>query len=411
MYGRIVDATDSQLGYDPPQPWGHATRAPDFLSGRASAEGEIPMKKTALAVSTILLLVSGCIHFSDRRTVAAPDPGATAARASVVAPAPRNIILIVSDGFGFSHLTTANLILGDAFRLRTVPVVGIVQTRSADSLLTDSAGAASAMATGYKTNNRVISIDPSGTARPTVLQRAEKLGKATGVITTTGFWDATPAAFAAHSPSRYEAEDIATQMLGAGMEFIAGTGIENFGVEARKRVEDVASMFRYDLVRTRAELEAATGERTLVVLPETVNDVESSEIPLAVLAGKAIDLLSRDADGFFLLIENEGTDSASHSNATEDVLSSIRSLNRTAGVALDWAARNGDTLVIVTSDHETGGMQLYTNAAGQLEIRWGTKGHTGGDVPLLAWGPGSEAFAGILDNTDIAKKIFGFWGR
>lgn len=360
------------------------------------------MKKTALGL--LLIAISGCVPIADPAAVPVSDPSAAAL-------VPKNIIFVVGDGFGFSHLTTASLILGNSMRMKEMPVVGIVETRSANSLVNDSAAGASAMATGVKANNRVLSLDPSGTAHQTVLERAEALGKSTGLITTSVFWDATPAAFASHVASRYEAEKIVGQMLSAGVEFVAGAGLEKFGVEGRPTVEEVASATGYTLVRSRAELEVAQGDRTLVVLPDTRHEIESPDLPLATLATKAIELLSGDRDGFFLVIENEGIDGASHANVTEDVLASIRSFDAAVGVALDFAAREGNTLVIATADHETGGMQLYKNDEGQLDIRWGTTGHTGEAVPLLAYGAEAEAFAGLIDNTEIAKRIFGFWGR
>jgi len=379
-------------------------RGPAYAHGLQPSKRETTMNKKTLAL--LFLAVSACMPITDPAAV--PPPAAAGADSHALVPT--NIILVVGDGFGFSHLTTASLILDKSMRMKEMPVAGIVETRSASSLVNDSAAGASAMATGVKANNRVLSLDPAGTAHQTVLERGEALGKSTGLITTSVFWDATPAAFASHVASRYEAEEIIAQMLSSGAEFIAGAGLGKFGIEGRPAVEDVASAAGYTLVRSRAELEEARGRRTLVVLPETRHEIESPELPLATLATKAIELLAGDPEGFFLLIENEGIDGASHANVTEDVLASIRSFDAAVGVALDFAAGDGNTLVIVTADHETGGMQLYAKD-GQLDIRWGTTGHTGAAVPLLAYGPGAEAFAGLLDNTDIAKRIFGYWGQ
>ena len=132
-----------------------------------------------------------------------------------------------------------------------------------------------------------------------------------------------------------------------------------------------------------------------------------AQAPLPVLASKAISLLSSDPQGFFLVIEHEGVDGASHNNANENVVASLRSLDTVVGEALDFAAADGKTLVIVIGDHETGGLSL---AAGEgpagVNARWGTKDHTGGAVPVFAFGPGAAEFSGMIDNTDIAKKLF-----
>lgn len=357
----------------------------------------------------LLLVLSACVHVDHRRTAPAPSSPPQPAEVAAGVEVPKNIILVVGDGFGFAHLSTARLLLGEQLRMSEFPVAGIVQTRSASSLVTDSAAGASAMATGVKAPNGGISVDAEGTPQPTILQRAEELGKATGVVTTTYFFDATPAAFAAHAKSRRETESIVDQMLRSGMEIVAGAGSSAFGTEGRPSLRELADRHGFQHVETRAALGVVDATTPiLITLPKMVNDLESVEIPLDELARFAIDRLSRAPGGFFLVIENEGIDSASHENVTDEVFSSIRSLDRAVGVALDFAREHGNTLVIATADHETGAMQLY-ESEGQLEIRWGTRGHTGSAVPLLAFGPGSGAFSGLIDNTDIGKRLLGFW--
>src|SRR5690606_5415362 len=146
--------------------------------------------------------------------------------ASAGEPAPRGIVLVVGDGMGSAHFTLARLLRGADYRIGTMPEVGLVATHAVDTLVTDSAAAATAFATGVKTVKGAIGTDPSGAPVETVLEAAEARGLATGLVTTTVFVDATPAAFAAHAQSRAELGVIAQHMLSRGIEVIAGTGLE-----------------------------------------------------------------------------------------------------------------------------------------------------------------------------------------
>jgi alkaline phosphatase len=334
-------------------------------------------------------------------------------RGRPAAPAlePKKIILIVGDGMGPTHVTVARIIAGEASSFERFPVSGFMSTYSANSLVTDSAASATAFATGVKTNNGAVGVDAAGKPVESVLERAEQRGMATGVVTTTNFFDATPAAFAAHNASRREGADIVRQMLGAGMELIFGGGAEYFGKDGVPPLESVASSAGYTLLRTRAEVEGATGSRLFAVFPTEAQELDSSVAPLPVLASKAISIVSQDPDGFFLLIEHEGVDGASHANMTDGVLASLRSLDEVVVSALDFAAADGNTLVIVLGDHETGGLAIASGTSAEsMTLRWTTQGHTGTALPIFAYGPGATEFTGLLDNTDVAKKIFAILG-
>jgi len=139
-------------------------------------------------------------------------------------------------------------------------------------------------------------------------------------------------------------------------------------------------------------------------------DLDVPAAPLPLLAQFAIDHLAGDPDGFFLLIEEEGTDSSSHQNNIPDVRKALESFDKAVGVALDFAAKRGDTLVIAMSDHETGGLRITDTRTGKFRMEWSSTDHTGTVVPLFAFGPGSAAFAGFQDNTDVGKKLLA-WAR
>lgn len=334
-------------------------------------------------------------------TVSAPP------RASAIQP--KNVILLIADGTGPAHMTVTKHLRGEQFRIGTMPVVGLATTQCADRAVTDSAAGATALATGFKTNYEMVSLDPAtGAPLETVLERAEKAGKATGLVTTAGFWDATPAAFAAHVKHRSEALEIARQMLASGVDVVAGSGMQRFGVDKIPPFADFVASVKYTGITTRAELDAARGTKLLAVFPAQERDMDVPEAPLPVLAKWAIDRLEDDPQGFFLMIEHEGTDSSSHQNQTADVRKALISFDEAVGVALDFAQKRGDTLVVVTADHETGGLRLSeTKQLARLRLEWSTTDHTATAVHVFAYGPGSAAFAGFQDNTDVGKKLLG----
>lgn len=349
------------------------------------------MKLRHLAL--VVLLLAGCASVAPQS-------------ASTVDAHPKSIIFINGDGMGSAHFTVAKILRGSDFRIGRMPATGWVATRSANALVTDSAAAATAYSTGFRTNNRMVSVTPAGEPLMTAIEDARKTGRATGTVTTAEFFDATPAAFTTHNKSRYESEAIARSMMQTGSEVIIGGGAEDFGTtKVPVTLDALAQQYGYTFVRSGAELPTAKGAKILAVFTTEKNEVDSPQAPLPVLAKWAIDRLSQSSNGFFLLLENEGTDGASHSNASEDFEKAVQSLDETAGVALDYAAKHPDVLVIVTGDHETGGLQVQPENSEKLELRWGTKGHTGQAVPIFAFGPGASSFIGTLDNTDVGKRL------
>jgi alkaline phosphatase len=285
-----------------------------------------------------------------------------------------------------------------------MPVIGLVTTHCANRNVTDSAAAATALASGFKTNYEVLGQDPAGNVPLTIVDHAEKRGKATGLVTTADFWDATPAAFAAHAKHRRDA-GIAEQMLRKDIEVVAGTGLQSFGKDDLPPFDAFVKDSGYTAITSRAQLDAATGSRLLAVFPGQPRDLDVPDAPLPLLAAWAIDRLDDDPDGFFLLIEHEGTDSSSHQNNSLDMRRAIVSFDEAVGVALDFARKRGDTLVVVTTDHETGGLRVTETKAGRFHIEWSTSEHTATVVPIFAYGPGAAAFGVLQDNTDIGKKL------
>ena len=334
------------------------------------------------------------------------------ATSGYAAPRPKNVILVVGDGMGPAHVTAARWLLGDKLQLLRMPHVALMSTHCADEAVTDSAAAASAFATGEKTNYHAISVDAEGKPRTTVVEVAHASGKATGLVTTTDFWDATPAAFAAHAKERYDdAASILRQMVASGADVIIGGGIDTLGKNNLPALDELKKSDRAVVVSV-AELQATSAPRVLGVMQRQDDDLEDPKAPLATLAKWAIDRLSKDPDGFFLMIESEGIDSSSHTNYTPHVRSALQQYDAALGVALDFAAARNDTLVIAVGDHETGGLRIFQGRdRKRWRLEWSTVEHTGTSIPLFAFGPGAETFHGYIDNTDVGKALLSFVGK
>jgi alkaline phosphatase len=346
------------------------------------------------------------------------------------APSARNLVLIVADGAGVGTWTVARLALGETLAVAGMPVVGLVDTRNAYGGLTDSAAGATALATGVRTFNRAIAVapecrelmerdpdlvelDPEDCAPvPTLLEHAEDAGKSTGLVTTTAVTDATPASFAAHGPSRYLHRSLAPQLLASGVDVVLGGGRQHFDGSEPTGAGDLltAACADADCPADAAALAAvSSGEGRLIGL------FAAGEMPragsrtpdLPTMTRVALDRLSRNDEGFFLLVESEGTDSYQHDN---DPLASIEAeiveLDRAVAVALDFAERVPGTLVVVTADHETGGLSVTGEASSpERELHYTTGRHTHAMVPLFAAGPGAERLAGIRDNDEVGRIL------
>jgi len=313
---------------------------------------------------------------------------------------PKNIILVIGDGMGPAHFTAARLTRGAEFQIGRMKTIGLATTSCADRAVTDSAAAATALSTGFKAKYEAVGIDANGEAKPTVLEVAEKAGKATGLVTTSYFYDATPCSFAAHAPHRDRHADIARQMLASGAEIIVGSVTDN-----DLPVRELAKNAGFTVVTTFADLDTSTAPHILGVFPGQPRDLDFAEAPLPELARSAIARLSKSSKGFFLLIEHEGTDSGSHQNHRIDVDTALKSFDAAVGVALDFAEQSKDTLVVVTGDHETGGLRISETKLGRWRMEWSTGDHTAVAVPVFAFGPGASQFAGFQDNTDVGKKL------
>ncbi len=322
----------------------------------------------------------------------------------------KNIIFLIGDGMGTSQVY-AGLIAnrGDLY-IKTMPFSGFNKTNSADNLITDSASGATAFSIGEKTNNGAIGVDKNDVPKKTILELAEEKGMSTGLVATCEITHATPASFIAHQPNRNMYEEIAADFLKTDIDVFIGGGRNYF--EHRKDGRDLLMELEekgYDIVTSMDSLKYAKGDRVAALV--------AKNHPQPYLMGRgemlkpasefAINKLKKNKKGFFLMIEGSQIDWGGHDNNVPYIVSEMLDFDRTIGEVLKFAAKDGETLVVITADHETGGFSINGSdlEKGIVEGKFTTGGHTAVMVPIFSYGPQAELFSGIMENSDIFYKF------
>ena len=330
---------------------------------------------------------------------------------------PKNIILFIGDGMGVSQISAAKIVK-DSLNLEQFPVSGLLSTHSADSLITDSAAAGTALATGYKTNNGMISLLANGKSVKTIVEYAIEKNMATGIVVSSSITHATPATFITHINSRKKHNEIAEQISKSQVDVLFGGGLSYF------LAKDISASLRTDNKDLISELKK---HRTVLQTEQEFLDFNSSDPviglfahkhpgkagirkpSLAQLTKKAIELLSTSTkDGFFLMVEGSQIDWAGHQNEQAYMINEMLDFDDAIGVGLKFAINNPQTLIIVTSDHETGGFAIHEGSIEKKQIShssFASTHHTAAMVPIFAYGPGSALFSGIHDNTYVGKSL------
>ncbi|WP_445492534.1 alkaline phosphatase [Niallia sp. 03133] len=366
----------------------------------------------------------------------------------------KNVIVFVGDGMGAAHreaIRLATVGQNGELAMNAMPVSGEVHT-SSTSVVIDSAAAATAMASGVKTYNGAIGVDAKKKSVKTILEMADKAGKSTGLVTTSQITDATPAAFGAHVTDRSKQSDIAKQYLEKSKVDVLLGGGEDFWYPAGKagkyedqpakdptekskgtqgNLVDKAKKLGYNYVTNKKDLEKTNSGKILGLFAneemfeqreEGQGDLYNPVVPLPEMTKKAIDTLSKNKKGFFLMVEEEGTDEFSHENNAGKMIKAGQQLDKSVKIAKDYAKKHRDTLVLVVADHECGGLVIedvsssdesgdgiskedgpfkVAKSNNQFTIDWTTSGHGGVTVPLTATGANAELLAGSYENTHI----------
>lgn len=326
---------------------------------------------------------------------------------------PRRIILFIGDGMGPEQVVAGSYYLGRPVSFTEFDVRATVTPHSADNPITDSAAAATAIATGQKVGNGILSIDVSGTGAPfeTILEKAARAGMLTGLVTTTYLTHATPAAIAAHQPSRTLYDAIADDylirsrpniMLGGGGNGLDDAEASAAGYMVGKNVSELIAVHASAIPAGTVPLIA--GLFGIGFLPYEMDRNADTPYPdLAGMTAHALRVLEDSSTGFFLMVESGLIDQAAHSNDAARMAGEVAALDRAVTVAMEWAEGKGGVLIVVTADHETGGITAVADAgAGSVPVvSWSTTAHTARPVGLYAWGTGAERFMPATDNTHL----------
>ena len=317
---------------------------------------------------------------------------------------PRNIILLIGDGMGLAQSYSAFTANKGHLYMYEFPVTGFSKTYSSDNYITDSAAGGTAIACGVKTYNGAIGVDPEGKPVRSILELAEAKGLSTGLVATYEVTNATPASFIAHQAKRSMEADIAADYLKTDIDVIIGGGRNYFQPHFQTLKER-----GYQIKSTLDEVKEVTSGKLAAFLAEKHNPskLNGRGDMLPVSTSAALKILGKNPKGFFIMIEGSMIDGEAHSNKGEGVIAEANDFDKAVKAAVDFAEKDGETLVIVTADHETGGLTLTGGNLGKGEVKttFSTGGHTAVMVPVFAYGPGAKYFTGVFENTDIFLKM------
>ncbi|MBE6181580.1 MAG: alkaline phosphatase [Rikenellaceae bacterium] len=336
----------------------------------------------------------------------------------------RNVILLIGDGMGLAHvsmLQIAEKYAPTAFD--RAHNTALIVTRSANNRVTDSSAAGTAIATGHKTNNSVVGLSPSGERLTSMMEMARDAGRPTGLVVTCHLQHATPAAFYAHVKHRNKTKEITQDLLRSNFDVLIGGGRKYLREESPEGGSYLEAFQKrgYQVVDTLPAAKKIRSGRLLCVAAEKMLPRAKGRgdfLPQATK--KALEILSANAKsakkGFLVMIEGSQIDHAAHANNEERILAEMHDFAATINVAMDFADRNSGTLVIVAADHETGGLAIpakkadFTLAENGLNCIFATKGHSATMVPVFLYGTGAERIHGVMDNTQLGKRIMELLG-
>lgn len=316
----------------------------------------------------------------------------------------KNVILMIGDGMGENFIKASEIVKGDKLVMQGLPYTAHVTTNSLSGT-TDSAAASTAMSCGVKTKNTYLGVDGDGTPQETLCEFAMARGLKTGLVVTQVMPHATPAGMVCHYDARSVYNTLFKQMLNANVDVLFGGGSQYYKGGVEKTAEENGYTYASD---EQELLDLQNGQKSLGLF--SYQNIPASKNPsLATMSEKALEILNND-DGFFLMIEGSDIDVEESNLNMEGALEEMQSFDKAVDTVLKWAEKNPGTLVLVTADHETGGVTLPENAsASDINDDCFTSGgeHTSANVLIMAAGAQADTLftQDVIDNTDISKMI------
>lgn len=328
---------------------------------------------------------------------------------------PQNIIVLIGDGMGLTQVSTTYYYKEGESNFSRFKHIGLHQNQPTSHKVTDSASGATAFSAGVKTYNGAIGVDQDTVPVPTILEMLAAKGLSTGLVATSSIVHATPASFYAHTASRGSYEEIARQLVYAPVQFFAGGGTKFFANRSDKLnyIDSLAQQgFEVDTTRLATKSMDINKKYAYLLAPDGMPKMQEGRgdfLPNATQM--ALDHLSQDEDGFFLMVEGSQIDWGGHANDADYVIQETLDFDKTLGLVLDFAAKDKNTLVIVTADHETGGLSLSASTVfgqgdySKITPSFSTGNHSATLIPVFAYGPGAEYFMGIYQNNEFFDKM------
>ncbi len=319
---------------------------------------------------------------------------------------PKNVILLISDGSGFSSFWAAATANGGFLNATHIKHVGFSNTAAANDYTTDSAAGATAMSIGEKTNNRYIGMDENGREVPNLPERLAKIGIRSGIVSNDRVTGATPSSFYAHRTERDQSDSIAADLSRSPVSLVIAGYHDAFGLNNDAILNRVKAG-GFEVFKGVASLPGARKSKQVLCFDHDRPEDNYRVIEHAF--DESVKFLSdNNKKGFFLMVEGAKIDQGGHTNKFKVCIDEYLSFDKVIGKALEFADKDGETLVIITSDHETGGLIVLDGnyKTGSVVATFTTTDHTGLPVPLLSYGPGADQFTGFMQNSDIPNKVF-----
>ncbi|MBL3656957.1 alkaline phosphatase [Fulvivirga sp. 2943] len=321
---------------------------------------------------------------------------------------PKNVILLIGDGAGLAHWYAGYTANGGALNVFNIKHLGYSKTDASDSYITDSAAGGSAMAGGKKTKNRYIGMDPAGNPLPLITEILKQNNFSTAIISDGSVTDATPASFYAHVPERDMSEEIAADFLKSDNDILIGGGYKAFTERKDQRnLKEELKEKGYFVSPSFDDIDKQQPKTVLLdeQVTASVRDGRGDFLTQALMG--SIKIFEKQKKPFFIMEESAQIDWGGHGNDLGFLVKEVLDFDKTIGEAMKYVDQNQETLLIVTADHETGGLTIVGGDFSEHSVRstFTTNDHTGVMVPVFAYGPGAELFQGIYDNTDIYSKI------